>query len=131
MEIACVDSTVLIEHYRAKDKINTFLFRLVQTYTVQIPSVVRYEVLRGDQSKDDFWLNYFANKTVLSFDSACAGTAAFIYATLRANNQLIGAEDILIAAIALTHNLPLATVNAKHFSRVDNLRLIIPDRLHY
>jgi len=85
-------------------------------------------VLRGDRSKDNFWLNYFANKTVLSFDNACAGTAAFIYATLKANNQLIGAEDILIAATALTHNLPLATINTKHFSRVDNLRLITPDQ---
>ena len=81
MEVACLDSTVLIEHYRAKDKINTFLFRLVQTYIVQIPFIVRYEVLRGDRSKDNFWLNYFANKAVLSFDNACAGTAVFIYAT--------------------------------------------------
>ena len=129
MEIACTDSTVLIEHYRAKDKTKTFLFRIIRTYTVYIPSVVQYEVLRGDRSKDDFWLNYFANKTVLPFDNACAGTAAIIYATLKANNQLIGAEDILIAATALTHNLPLATINVKHFSRIDNLRLIAPDQL--
>ncbi len=128
MEIACLDSTVLIEHYRAKDKTSTFLFRLIQAYTVQVPSIVRYEVLRGDRSKDNFWLNYFANKTVLSFDNACAGTAAFIYATLKANNQLIGAEDILIAATALTYNLPLATISTRHFSRVDNLRLITPDQ---
>ena len=128
MEIACLDSTVLIEHYRAKDKTSTFLFRLIQAYTVQVPSIVRYEVLRGDRSKDNFWLNYFANKTVLSFDNVCAGTAAFIYATLRANNQLIGAEDILIAATALTYNLPLATISTRHFSRVDNLRLITPDQ---
>lgn len=127
MEIACVDSTVLIEHYRAKDKTKTFLFWMIQAYIVHIPSVVRYEVLRGDRLKDDFWLNYFANKIVLPFDNACASTAAVIYATLKANNQLIGAEDILIAATALTHNLPLATINTKHFSRVDNLRLIAPD----
>lgn len=127
MEIACVDSTVLIEHYRARDKTSTFLFRLSQTHTVNVPSIVQYEVLRGDRSKDDFWLNYFANKTVLPFNNSCATTAASIYTTLKANNQLIGAEDILIAAIALTHNLPLATINTKHFSRVDNLRLITTD----
>jgi predicted nucleic acid-binding protein len=35
----------------------------------------------------------------------------------------------LIAATALTHNLLLATINKKHFERVDNLTLVTPETL--
>ena len=129
MELVCIDTSVLIDHFRASDKRHTFLFRLTARYRVQIPAIVRYEILRGDRLKDNFWLTYFARQTILPFDADCAGTAAHIYALLKAAHQLIGAEDILIAATAFTHKLPLATANVRHFSRIDQLQLITPDQL--
>lgn len=42
---------------------------------------------------------------------------------LRAQGQLIGDLDLLIAATALRHNLTLLTYNTRHFSRILNLKL--------
>jgi tRNA(fMet)-specific endonuclease VapC len=103
--------------------------KLTQHYQTYIPAIVRYEVLRGDKDKDGFWLTYFANKGILPFDNACAGEAVFIYRILKQQNSLIGPEDLLIAATALANKLPLATLNKKHFERVDNLILITPETL--
>lgn len=88
-----------------------------------------YEVLRGDAQKDQFWKAYFANKRIVPFDGICAERAAEIYVTLKRTNQLIGAEDILIAAIAVVNELPLLTLNTKHFSRIAHLNVITPKQL--
>ncbi len=50
--------------------------------------------------------------------------AADIYADLRTRGELIGDADILIAATALVHNLPLKTLNIKHFNRIPHLILV-------
>lgn len=41
---------------------------------------------------------------------------------------MIEFRDIFIAATAIANNLPLLTLNEKHFSRVDNLSLV--DKTH-
>jgi predicted nucleic acid-binding protein len=48
---------------------------------------------------------------------------ARIRGTLRAQGQLIGNLDLLIAATALHHDLILVTRNLNHFRRISNLKL--------
>ncbi|MBQ3346267.1 MAG: type II toxin-antitoxin system VapC family toxin [Synergistaceae bacterium] len=52
---------------------------------------------------------------------------ADIYGQIRADlerkGQLIGNNDMLIAATALTHNATLITNNTQEFSRIDGLNL--------
>ncbi|MBI3958558.1 MAG: type II toxin-antitoxin system VapC family toxin [Chloroflexi bacterium] len=60
---------------------------------------------------------------VLVLDSACIRTSVEIYQRLKASNQLIPLPDIFIAATAITHNLPLLTLNQKHFARIIQLKL--------
>jgi predicted nucleic acid-binding protein len=45
---------------------------------------------------------------------------------LKKRSQLIPTDDILIAATAISNNLPLATINVKDFSRIENLSLLTP-----
>jgi len=59
----------------------------------------------------------------LPFDDACADTYGRIRADLAARGQPIGPNDLLIAAIALTHDVTLVTHNTAEFSRVAGLRL--------
>jgi tRNA(fMet)-specific endonuclease VapC len=40
------------------------------------------------------------------------------------NNKIIDIADILIGATALSHNIPIATLNNNHFERIKNLELI-------
>ncbi len=59
----------------------------------------------------------------LPFDDTCADEYAKIRATLSSKGQLIGSNDMLIAAIALANNLVLVTHNVREFERVENLKI--------
>jgi tRNA(fMet)-specific endonuclease VapC len=59
----------------------------------------------------------------LPFDDAAAAVYATVRAALEKSGTPIGSNDMLIAAIALTHNLILVTHNTREFSRIPNLRL--------
>jgi tRNA(fMet)-specific endonuclease VapC len=59
----------------------------------------------------------------LPFDSACAPQYARIRDHLERRGSRIGANDLLIAAIALTHDLIVVTHNSDEFRRVPGLRV--------
>jgi tRNA(fMet)-specific endonuclease VapC len=59
----------------------------------------------------------------LPFDSACVPEYARIRDHLENQGSRIGANDLLIAAIALTHSLTLVTNNMNEFQRVPGLRV--------
>jgi len=59
----------------------------------------------------------------LDFNSDDAVVYGRIRAELEANGQMIGAMDLLIAAIALSRELILVTNNEKEFSRIKDLKL--------
>jgi tRNA(fMet)-specific endonuclease VapC len=60
----------------------------------------------------------------LPLDSARVSAAVTIYRDLRATNQLIALPDLLIAATAVAHQLPLLTLNLSHFERIASLQVI-------
>lgn len=60
----------------------------------------------------------------LVFDDAAAEHYAQIRADLALKGQLIGANDLLIAAIARAHNATLVTHNTGEFCRVVGLSLV-------
>ncbi len=61
---------------------------------------------------------------VLPMDERTAGQYARITSRLRKQQQLIGANDLWIAAAALANNLSLITNNAAHFSRIPGLSVV-------
>src|SRR5215207_6438952 len=60
---------------------------------------------------------------VLPLNQQIVEDFARIRGTLRAQGQLIGDLDLLIAATALHHDLILVTRNLNHFRRISNLKL--------
>jgi predicted nucleic acid-binding protein len=65
-----------------------------------------------------------ASVDVLEFDLASTRIHAEIYAELAKSGQMIGAHDLLIAAIAHRHDLSILTDNVAEFSRVPGLRVV-------
>lgn len=59
----------------------------------------------------------------LPFDDACVEEYGQLRALLRRRGAPIGANDLLIAAIALANNLTLVTANTNEFGRISGLRL--------
>lgn len=92
-------------------------------------SVVKAEMFYGSERSARRARNlavqraFFARYVSLSFDDAAAESYAVIRADLERRGQLIGANDLLIAAIASAHDLTLVTHNTQEFSRVPGLRL--------
>jgi predicted nucleic acid-binding protein len=126
MEIVCLDTNILIEHKRAKQKNKTKLFDLAnQGYGFAVSTVTVYELLRGDDSKEDvFWKEFFDKVSILDFDMAAAQIAGAIFRQLKPKGNLIEVEDLLIGAVAIRHKMKLATHNTKHLSRIANLTII-------
>lgn len=61
--------------------------------------------------------------TVLDFDSACAETFGRERGKLLKNGISVNTTDLMIASVALTHDLTLVTHNTKDFQNISGLRL--------
>ena len=61
---------------------------------------------------------------VLPMDEATAHQYAVITRNLRGRNQLIGTNDLWIAAAAMAHAMPLVTNNSAQFSRIPGLSVV-------
>lgn len=60
---------------------------------------------------------------IIPFDKTALDIASNLYADLRGKGQLIEDADLLMAAIALAHDLTLLTANVRHFQRIESLRI--------
>jgi tRNA(fMet)-specific endonuclease VapC len=121
-----IDTGIFIEHLRAKDKSSTILFGLADETELFISAVSLYELYMGATSKEKMQdiINLTSDLTILPFTDEIALKAGQIYHQLRASNQLIEFRDIFIAATCLVFNLPIATLNKKHFRRIDSLKIL-------
>ena len=64
--------------------------------------------------------------TFFPYSLSLNDTAIKIKLDLKKKRKSIEFQDLIIAAIALSHNLPLATLNQKHFEPIDGLILEVP-----
>jgi tRNA(fMet)-specific endonuclease VapC len=66
---------------------------------------------------------FFSRFRSLPFDDVAAEAYAEIRAVLTARGQLIGPNDMMIAAICLANDATLVTSNVSEFGRVNQLKL--------
>lgn len=94
---------------------------------VVVCSVVKAELFYGAMKSRDPVTNLAKQRRFLQrfvslpFDDRAAEAYGRIRAALERLGQLIGPNDLLIAAIAVTHNVTLVTHNIREFQRVDGL----------
>lgn len=120
-----IDTSILIDHLRKKRKDRTIFYELAKHNNCLISTITEFEFLVGATPKNrDFSKKLLAKLAVLPFDSVCVQTAVKIYHNLKLKNKLISLPDIFIAATAIANNLPLETLNRKHFEQVENLELL-------
>ena len=125
-ELICVDTSVLIDYYRKQDKSKTLFHQLALQYSnIAVSAITQYEILVGsNQEQNEFWKLIFSKIIVLDFDKNAVAQAVAIFQELKLKRKLIELPDILIAATAIVNNCRLITLNKKHFTRINSLKLI-------
>jgi tRNA(fMet)-specific endonuclease VapC len=125
-KLICLDTSVLIDYFRKTKKSNSFLYKLTEQYSLFAVSIItQYEIYVGsNDDQDSFWDQFFESITVLPFDAKANEQAIRIYRELKQKSKLIEIPDLLIGATAKAHSLKLATLNERHFSRIEGLELI-------
>jgi tRNA(fMet)-specific endonuclease VapC len=94
---------------------------------VFVCSIVKAEMYAGaersndpakSRQRQDTFLSQFVS---LPFDDRCADVYGRIRADLTRRGQIIGANDMCIASVALAHGLTIVTHNLAEFTRIPNL----------
>ena len=121
-----LDTSILIEMFRVKDKTTTLFYQLSKgNNDFAISIITHYEIFRGSNDiQNVFWTNLLKNVEVLPFDVKSSNEAIRIYKLLKSQNQMIDLADLLIAATASAYNLSVATLNFKHFIKIQGLHVI-------
>ena len=121
-----IDSCVIINHLRAKDKANTPLAGVLHQYTeIFLSTVVEYEIEVGmTEFHRELWNSIRKRLKVCPFETVAVLAACKIKHGLRAKGIQIELADLFIAATAIAYDLPLATLNHKHFEQIDGLKLL-------
>lgn len=125
-KIILVDTYILIDYYRKTDKQNSILVKLVQQgYSFSISVITKYEIYAGATSSQlAFWKSVFQTVNIIPLDEVTIDTAVSINSSLKKKRKQIDLADLFIAATAVKQNLPLATLNRKHFERIDALSIV-------
>ena len=124
--IVLIDTSILIEYFRKSDKTRSKLVSLIRMgYKFHIWSITEYEIYAGSNlNQQTFWEQLLEKIVVLPFNKQAAKVAVEINNELKRKRKQIAIADLFIAATAIGNNLPFATLNIKHFDRIDNLLIL-------
>ncbi|MGN6354940.1 MAG: type II toxin-antitoxin system VapC family toxin [Parafilimonas sp.] len=122
-KVILVDTSILIDYYRKTDKEKSVWIGLVrQGYSFAISVITKYEIYSGaTTSQLSFWNSILQIVAIIPFDEVSVDTAVAINSQLKKKRKQINIADLFIAATAVANNLPLATLNKRHFDRIEAL----------
>ncbi len=124
-----IDTNVLIWLERETRKgipgaATEFFESLSETRLCITPTIAGEIACGASMSGREAWEKFVLPFELLPIDAEAAWHYGEQYRHLAERGELIGSNDLWIAATALAHELPLATGNLKEFERVRGLRVI-------
>lgn len=125
MEDILIDTDVVIEYLRSKEKSSTELIKLMQKHDVLLSSISEFELYLGaktERHQRDLEM-IFNEVSVVPFDFGCGRIAAKIWKGRELTHQHLEIKDIFIASIAIYNDVWLRTFNKKHFRGIDKLKM--------
>ncbi|MBW6534807.1 MAG: type II toxin-antitoxin system VapC family toxin [Mariniphaga sp.] len=124
-KLICLDTSILIDYYRKKNKAKTKFVELSKSYKFAISVITKLEILTGVRDEQrDFWTKIFSKIQIIPLQEKDVEIASEIIQSLTKRNKIIGLKDILIASTAIVNDLKIATLNIKDFERIENLKLV-------
>jgi len=124
-----IDSNTYIYFDKNMSQALTIKFLSINTDKIKIPSMVVAELRYGAEKsiKREFNIErlekFLTLYEIIPFDDKATKCYATIRAILERNGQLIGANDLIIAATVLSNDGTLITRNLSEFSRVPDLKV--------
>ena len=124
-----LDSDVCINVLRGREQEAYEWFRKTSIDEVRLPAMVEAELrlgaLKGKSPRNAQIIeDFLAPFAIMPFDSRCAKAYARIRADLEERGELIGPNDLVIAAIAVANDAILVTNNIREYKRIKDLRLM-------
>jgi tRNA(fMet)-specific endonuclease VapC len=129
MQDILVDTDIVSYYFKGYDKvIKKFEEYLENNETINISIITYYEILSGlkfkGAKKQLKLFQEFANDcNILPLTNKSIEFSSELYAKLRKDGTPVDDIDLLIAGIALEHDLILITNNEKHFSKIKKLKI--------
>lgn len=124
-----LDSNICIYYLKGRDVGLMRRFNQLRPYNLLLCSVVKAELLYGARKSKDItttlnsFRQFFCRFDSLFFDDDAAEKYGALKSQLQQAGTPIGPNDLLIASIALAHNLILITRNHREFSHVHDLKI--------
>ncbi|QSW98284.1 PIN domain-containing protein [Haloterrigena alkaliphila] len=125
-----LDTSFLIDTLRGEETVEEAVRTVDERGTAQVSSITVMELWEGihlaDSSDHERTVveNLLTDVRELPFDRECATTAGAINATLQRDGAPIEDANVMIAATALVHDVPIVTNNVAHFDRIDDLEIL-------
>jgi len=122
-----IDTSIIIDYLRKTNKEKTLFWKIINSYECYISSITVFELYSGakELSHHEALDTVLSHLIILPFDTKQAKISSSIFQKLKSKNKLIEFRDIFIASLAIAKQIPLATLNKKHFKRIDDLELIL------
>lgn len=130
MKPALIDTDILSLFFRNDlTVIEHFREYLQEHEGMDISILTFYEILSGLKHRDalkqlDMFCEFVKNNKILPLTEKSVEISSDIYAALRKTGNQLDDIDILIAGVALAHDLVLVTHNVHHFNRIEDLEII-------
>ena len=130
MKPALIDTDILSLFFRNDLTVIEHFREYLQEHVGMYISILTfYEILSGLKHRDalkqlDMFCEFVKNNTILPLTEKSVEISSDIYAALRKTGNQLDDIDILIAGVALAHDLVLVTHNVHYFNRIEDLEVI-------
>ena len=120
-----VDTSLFIEHLRARGKFSTPLHRLATECQIETCAIVSGELYYGARSAEmeKQVESQLHSIPIHPYTASMAARMSAIVQELARRNKIQDLRDVMIAATALELQLPVATLNRAHFKQIAGLEL--------
>lgn len=118
----CLDSDVLIQFLKNDPLIVEWIQKNIGFYF--ITSITSFEAWMG-RNKDEPIKEILSIFEILPFEKDASLLAGDIFRSLKEKGQQLDMRDIFIAATCIHYNVPLFTLNKKHFQRMEEFGLVL------
>jgi predicted nucleic acid-binding protein len=118
-----IDTSVVIDYLRSSERKNTLFVRLFNKYDLCLSVISVFELYNGATNinkKQEIQI-LCDELIIVDLNFETAKLASEIFLDLRKKNKIIEFRDILIGATSIHLDIMIATLNKKHFNRIENI----------